>query len=354
MKIVFLSFYKGIVPRGVETFVDELASRLVQNHDITVFQLGSEKNKKYKIKNINLKMSWPNDTSNSFLSKFFLDYYSLKIAQFTLEVAPFLLKENYEIIIPTNGGWQSLFCKIISLIKRSKMAISGQCGPGYDERWNLLCHPDLFISLSRRDELWAKKYLKNVIKIPNGVDLNKFNPTVAPVIIPLRKPIILCASALSPFKRVDLAIKAVSQLENASLLVLGQGDNKQRNYIEKLGQTLLKDRFLLKTVPHDKIAPYFNASDLLTFPSHPSEAFGIVLVEAMATNLPVVATDDEVRKEIIGDAGIFINPENIDEYSAALKKALETNWGDKPRLQAENFSWDKISQNYEKELKKLC
>jgi len=67
----------------------------------------------------------------------------------------------------------------------------------------------------------------------------------------------------------------------------------------------------------------------------------------MATNLPVVATNDQIRQEIVGDAGILVDPTNVQEYSLSLRKALETKWGDKPRKQAEKFSWDKIAEEYE-------
>ncbi|HLD91975.1 MAG TPA: glycosyltransferase, partial [Patescibacteria group bacterium] len=87
--------------------------------------------------------------------------------------------------------------------------------------------------------------------------------------------------------------------------------------------------------------------------SNPTESFGIVLVEAMATGLPVVATNDAIRKEIVGDAGLFVDPTNADEYAKILEKALNTNWGDKPRNQAEKFSWDKIAKSYEEILENL-
>jgi glycosyltransferase involved in cell wall biosynthesis len=74
----------------------------------------------------------------------------------------------------------------------------------------------------------------------------------------------------------------------------------------------------------------------------------------MACNLPVVASDDEVRREIIGKAGFFVkNPTDASEYAKILKKALSFDFGDRPRKQAEKFSWDRIAQKYEKLFKDL-
>ncbi len=52
--------------------------------------------------------------------------------------------------------------------------------------------------------------------------------------------------------------------------------------------------------------------------------------------------------EIVGNAGFFVNnPEDAKELSAAINLALKTDWGDKPRGQAEKFSWDKVTKKYE-------
>ena len=67
----------------------------------------------------------------------------------------------------------------------------------------------------------------------------------------------------------------------------------------------------------------------------------------MQSGLPIVATNDKLRKEVVGEAGILIDPTDIGKYSRALEKALKMDWGDRPRKQAEKFSWDKIVSKYE-------
>ncbi len=112
--------------------------------------------------------------------------------------------------------------------------------------------------------------------------------------------------------------------------------------LKKLG----KERFELISVPYQKMPEVYRGADVFTLPSKSSEAFGNVLVEAMASGLPVVATDDPIRREIVGDAGILVDPTNVDSYSSALREALSKDWGGLPRKQAENFSWDIIADNY--------
>jgi glycosyltransferase involved in cell wall biosynthesis len=91
----------------------------------------------------------------------------------------------------------------------------------------------------------------------------------------------------------------------------------------------------------------YQEADVFCFVPKPWEAFGLVYLEAMATNLPVIAPDDPVRREIVGSAGILIkNPEDTDLLAKAIKEAYYKDWGDKPRMQAEKFSWDSVKKSY--------
>ncbi len=70
----------------------------------------------------------------------------------------------------------------------------------------------------------------------------------------------------------------------------------------------------------------------------------------MASGLGVVAPDDETRREIVGEGGIFVDVSNPLEYADALKMALKVDWSQKARAQAEKFSWDVIAESY----KSIC
>lgn len=313
MKIAFLSFYSGKVNRGVETYVKELSVRLKTNNEVIVYQGENAKN----------------------------------ILSFTLEVLRKINPET-DIVIATNGGMQSVLCKLWCLWHGKKLIVPGQSGPGRDDRINLLCHPDVFVALTNFQAAWAIKFGHGVKVevIPNGVDLNKF--------ISVKKPknkVILTAGALTKDKRQELIIKAVSEIKNASLLLVGQGLEQEN--LKKLGEKLLPNRFKILSLPFDKMPAIYSMADIFTFSTVPWESFGIVMVEAMASGLPVVATDDPIRREIVGDAGLFVNPENTVEYAQTLEKALYTNWENKPRIQAEKFSWDKIAKDYENLFKSL-
>ncbi len=66
----------------------------------------------------------------------------------------------------------------------------------------------------------------------------------------------------------------------------------------------------------------------------------------MASGLPVVATDDSMRRTLIGKAGVVCNVENIEEYAAAIATTLSTDWANAPIEQAADFSWESVAERY--------
>lgn len=352
-KVVFLSFYNGIVDRGAEIFVKEVAQRLAADFQVVVFQGGKKEGfEKYGVVRVSVKFSHKKDTSNSFWRKVYLDYWSRVIFQFSIKSFFQLIKEKPDAIIANNGGWQIPICKLFTKLWAGKLVISGQAGIGRDDWWNLKWQPDVFIALSTKAKQWAERINKKVksVYIPNGVDLNKFHPNVLKKELFIEKPIILCAAALVPYKRVDLVIKAVAGLEQGSLLILGDGPLREK--IDILGKKLLgKRRYLRLTVSYKEIEQYYAVADVFTLVSEPQEAFANVIIEAMAMNKPVVVNDDEVRREMVGGSGFYVEPTDLEKYSATLQKALVSRLGNRPRRQAEKFSWDRIAELYERILK---
>ncbi len=229
-------------------------------------------------------------------------------------------------IISTNGRLDALLTRIWCLSKRVKMIIVGQSGFGWDDKLNLWLFPNVFVALTQYQKEWAHKInpLVKIEVIPNGVDLTKFNPQVKPVKINMPKPVILNVGVVDSFKRQFLLKKASKH----SVLLVGKGGDLE--------------------VEHKDMPSVYTACDLFSYPTSERESFGIVMLEAMASGLAVVATDDPIRREIVGDAGLFVDPNNIDEYAKTLDRALSTDWGDKPRKQAEKFSWEAIAKAYEK------
>ena len=322
MKITFISRYQGKVERGVENYVKELTSRLTSS--------GNEV---------------------EILSSFWQLLRNQKRPGLPAGERPGL-----KIIYPLNGYWQSFGCRIYSWVTGSKLVLGGHAGIGRDDRWNLYMFPDLFIAFSQKGFDWAKKVnpFVKIVKIPHGVNLEKFNPNVKPAKLNLERPIFITVfGTLLPYKRIEETIKAVGKLKKGSLIVIGE--QPEERTINELGQKLLgSKRYLRLQTSHNEVAKYLRAADVFTLVSKSSEAFGLVYLEALACNLPVVATDDSLRHELIGDAGLFIkNPEDSRDYARALERAAKIDWGDRPVKQAEKFGWEKIAVRYLEEFKGL-
>lgn len=304
MKIAFINVYQNKVFRGSETFINELSKRLSKTHQVDI------------LTSIDLKKIW---------------------------------EEKYDVIVPTNGRLQAIIIRLITWLYGGKVVISGQSGIGFDDRLNLYTFPDCFIALTDFQYKWARKknHFVKIIKIPNGVDFKRFGKVERVE----RGNKILSVGALEKNKRHDLTIKAVAGIDDASLTIVGEGSEEKN--LKSLGETLIGENFSITSFPHSKVNEVYKEFDVLAFPTVPWESFGIVMLEAMASGLPVVATDDPIRREIVGGAGILVDPTNIDSYTRAIKKALKISWGDKPILQAKKFDWDAIASKYEKLLRKV-
>lgn len=345
LKIAFLSFYSGETSRGVETYVHELGNELVKlGHKVMIYQNGPvRQNSDYETKSTGMEINW--NKAGGGLP--FINYWSLLIKKFTEQVLQKLDKDT-DVIVTTNGQWQSTLVRKWSRKNGIKHIISGQSGPGIDDRINLAVTPDCFVALTNHQKEWAEKavpFLKNkIVKIPNGINIKKF-ATSKKTNIDLPGPIILNVGALTDIKRQQLAIKAVAGLKEGSLLIVGDGEKKKE--LEELGNKLLPGRFAIRQFEYSDLPQVYAAADLFTFPTSTFESFGIVLLEAMASGLPVVATDDPIRREIVGNAGLFINPDDTESYAVAMQEALDTDWGNKPVGQAKKFTWSKIAKEYE-------
>ncbi len=278
----------------------------------------------------------------------FLDRPAREVFIFTLKKLPHILKNNYQVIFPLNGFWQLLLLKFFQPFKGYKLVVTGHSGPGWDDRWNLYLRPNCFIALTKPQYDWAMSLLPsaNVKLIPLAIGPKSFQ--VNPVNLSLERPIILCPSALVPYKRVELAIKAVSQLNKGSLVVLGKGPLK--NHLIRAGNNLLPHRFLLTHVSHDEIASYYQAADIVTLPSDPQENSPVVFLEALATGKIVVTTDTPRNRWLLQDSGVFTDPTDIKAYTRSLTKALSQSAS---KNQLSKFTWSQVLPQYRQLLQSL-
>jgi glycosyltransferase involved in cell wall biosynthesis len=229
------------------------------------------------------------------------------------------------VFVTQNGDWPAY-------VNRSEYRFFGCEG--------LVCtNPDFY---ERNRVRWR------CVVIPNGVDINRFQPGAAQrreFGFPADRLIVLMVSALISTKRVDVGIEAVSRIPNAHLVVAGDGPLRQ--ILDAKAAHLLPGRFTRLSVASERMPQLYRSADVFLHLSK-DEPFGNVFVEAMACGLPVIGHDTPRLRWIVGDEGFLTDTEDL----AAVTQKIELAGNAAPSMQAARvaraatFSWTKIGEMY--------
>ena len=190
--------------------------------------------------------------------------------------------------------------------------------------------------------------------IPNGVDLDRFAD--AEPFEELRDGTIniLFVGRFEERKGLIHLLKAYHRLRkrhvDARLLIIGTGP-KAREYRRFVGLRQVRDVEFLGRVSDDDKARYFASADIFCAPATGQESFGIVLLEAMAAGVPIVASDIHGYKSVVqrGVQGLLVEPRNHRALAAALYKLandeeLRHQMGEAGRQRAPEYSWDRVTE----------
>jgi len=167
------------------------------------------------------------------------------------------------------------------------------------------------IAISERARAAVQPYVPGEYRIiPSGIDLERFRPDVTPMVAkdPSR-PTILFVGRLDRRKGLDILLRAMGlvlkPLPRARLIVIGSGpmETRCRRLAKELGVAHAVE--FRGTASPDDLPRWYASGDVYCSPALGGETLGIVLLEAMATGVPVVATnipgyDETVRPGIDG------------------------------------------------------
>ncbi len=164
--------------------------------------------------------------------------------------------------------------------------------------------------------------------IPNGIDLERFNPSVAPLPQFMDgKQNILFVGRFEKRKGAKYLLRAIpyirEQYPNTRFIFVGEGRLRQgfQQFVERHGW---QDVIFTGYVSDEDKPRYFASADIFCAPATGGESMGIVLLEAMASGTPVVATNIEGYAGVIenGVDGLLSSPGNSEALAAAIKNVL--------------------------------
>jgi len=200
---------------------------------------------------------------------------------------------------------------------------------------------DTLICVSETLKGYAQRYrTKNIRVIYNRVDLNRFSVSGKRDLQSDGPFKLLSVARLVSQKNQECLIKAIKDLDVKLTLI---GDGPKFSHLERVARALGvtgKVEFI-PSVPHNRIQDYYRNADIFVHSSH-YEGFCIPVIEAMATGLPIVASDLEVISELT-DGCARLCPNNPGDFAAALKQLMAdrklcNDLGEKARKRAAIFS----------------
>ena len=172
-------------------------------------------------------------------------------------------------------------------------------------------------------------------------------------------PFLLYAGNIRPQKNIPRLVEAFAVARehlsrhpvyrDLHLIVIGDEISRYPSVRRAVIQTRVEKavRFL-GFVPFEALRIFFERAALFVFPSL-YEGFGLPPLEAMATGTPVVASNVSALPEVLGDAALLVNPENVFEIARAIQEALldeelRRELIARGKAQAARYSWDRTAR----------
>lgn len=180
-----------------------------------------------------------------------------------------------------------------------------------------------------------------VIPCAEDISLKKVKP---------QKNLVVCVSRLEPGKGQDILLDAwpevVRRVPGAKLRIIGEG-NQYQNLKYKISNLKLPNSVELVGWVKDAIAEIAVAK-VCVFPSvWPLEGFGLVMVEAMALDKPVVAFDTGPVSEILDKTcGVLVPPSDVDKLAEGIIKMLRSPTAGGRKKYLAKYTWAKVGPQY--------
>jgi glycosyltransferase involved in cell wall biosynthesis len=164
---------------------------------------------------------------------------------------------------------------------------------------------------------------------------------------------ILFLGAFEPRKNIDAIVRAYNalrrakhpELEKTALVLAGVSGWKERKISREIKHSPFRGNIILPGFVEDVDKPaFFNLASVFVYPSV-YEGFGFPALEALVCGTPVITSNSSSLPEVVGDAGILVDPHRPDEIFRALEsvlldRKLRTTLRDRGIARSKMFLWD--------------
>ena len=339
MRILICSdIYPGL--RGIAKYAESIAEILKRNNNITILCSG-EKNKRARenIKGVNIvRISYNGPENFKNIEKFMHEnrnnfdivivcwYIYLKSAIKNFKKTIYVLPSLRKVSLQFEGrNW-----KDASYFEKEAMKE---------------CNHIVYPSLNLKQQAEKAYNVKKGLVIPHGVNVNEFTPLSSSK---KKQYQVVTIANFDPRKGIDKLFK-VAEFSKGEFNIIGDGKEKEE-YTEKIKSSNLNIK-LKGQLESKKVAEFLRLSQIYVLPSR-YEAFGLVILEAMASGLPVIAFKPDGKNiitassEIIkdGKTGFLVKDERemAQKIDLLLKNdKLREKMGKAARQEAENYKWEK-------------
>jgi glycosyltransferase involved in cell wall biosynthesis len=134
---------------------------------------------------------------------------------------------------------------------------------------------------------------------------------------------LLCVGTIEPRKNLEVLLRAIHGID-LPLVVIGRKTEYYRNVVFPLIKSLgLVSRVLLPVqVLSDDLPAVYQSASVFIYPSR-YEGFGIPVLEALASGIPVITSTSSSMPEVGGDAALYFDPDDCEGLQNAIRKVLE-------------------------------
>lgn len=214
------------------------------------------------------------------------------------------------------------------------------------------------IAVSRAAKRFVRQYFMAPYRvIPNGVEVERYDPERVEPLPEFNdgRPNVLFVGRPEKRKGVGYLLRAYPHVKHAfpdaRFIIVGAGDwadSPYRHYIERHD---LRDIVVVGEVSEQEKPRYHRSSHVFCSPAVQGESFGIVLLEAMAAGLPIVASDIEGYRDVVtnGQEGVLVPPRNERELADAICRLLQNRdtaneMGRRGLETVAQYSWPRVAE----------